>query len=275
MIGTNAKTVSTDATLTGNGTSGSPLSVAAPGLASVTTDTTLTGAGTVGSPLSVAAPGLASVTTDTTLTGSGTVGSPLSVADPSAGGSKLMRVDTGAWEPARRSNGVITAVADAGGGVCTVTSAGHQQADGATVTIAGTTDYNGDYVIANVTADTFDITETFTVSRKGTFSAENIYWVPSVERNGDWPGGARPKRRFYKGTTGVEATTLWASFPHAFLRAHGTVKGTPGVYPIQSYSVAGTLLRVAVEGSDLILRCGSDFDGASDLYFVTVDYYEP
>jgi hypothetical protein len=67
MIGTNAKTVSTDATLNGNGTSGSPLSVAAPGLTAVTTDTTLSGAGTAGS--------------------------PLSVADPSAGGSKMERVD--------------------------------------------------------------------------------------------------------------------------------------------------------------------------------------
>lgn len=241
----------------------------------VHTDATLTGAGSAASPLAVAALGLVAVSTDATLTGDGTAVDPLSVVDPSAGGSKLERVDTGAWEPARRSKGVITAVADAGGGVCTVTSAAHGQADGATVTIAGTTDYNGDYVIANVTADTFDITETFTSSQTGTFSAENIYWVPSVERNGDWPGGARPKRRFYKGNTGVAATTLWASFPHAFLRAHGTVKGTPGVYPIQSYSVAGTVLRVAVEGSDLILRCGSDFDGASDLYFVTVDYYEP
>lgn len=188
---------------------------------------------------------------------------------------KLKRVDTGAWEVARRSNGVITAIADAGGGKCLVTSAGHQQTDGTSLTIAGTTDYNATFTISDVTTDNFQITATYTSSQTGTFSAENIYWVPGIERNGDWPAGGHPKRRFYKGVTGTTATTLWASFPHAFLRAHGTVKGTPGVYPIQSYSVAGTLLRVAVEGSDLILRCGSDFDGASDPYFVTVDYYEP
>lgn len=45
--------VSTDATLSGDGTSGDPLSVAAPYLETVSTDATLTGDGTVASPLSV------------------------------------------------------------------------------------------------------------------------------------------------------------------------------------------------------------------------------
>jgi hypothetical protein len=70
----------------------------------VHTDATLTGAGSAASPLAVAAPGLVAVSTDATLTGDGTAGDPLSVADPSAGGSKLERVDTGAWELAQ--NGV-------------------------------------------------------------------------------------------------------------------------------------------------------------------------
>jgi len=45
--------VSTDATLSGDGTSGDPLSVAAPYLETVSTDATLSGDGTAGSPLSV------------------------------------------------------------------------------------------------------------------------------------------------------------------------------------------------------------------------------
>lgn len=189
---------------------------------------------------------------------------------------KLKRVDTGAWEVARRSNGVITAIADAGGGKCLVTSAGHQQTDGTSLAIAGTTDYNATYTISDATTDDFQITATYTSSQTGTFSADNIYWVPSVERNGDWPGGARPKRRFYKGNTGVAATTLWASFPHVFLRAWGSVRdsGVGSVFPIQSYSAATTLAVCRVEAGNIVLRVGSEADEAGDTYFVTLDYYE-
>jgi len=240
---------------------------------------------------------ISSVAVDASLTGTGVTGSPLSVVDQWTAGmasavanaldaaglnnnaGKLKRVDTGAWEAARRSNGVITAVADAGGGVCTVTATAHGQADGATVTIAGTTDYNGSYTIANVTTDTFDITETFTSSQTGTFTAENIYWVPDHERDGDWPVGTRPKRRFYKGAPAGATTTLWASFPHVLIRARGFAHSTdiPADYPIPSYSVSSTLLRVEKDVSgNLIYRAGSDFYGkANDSYIITVDYYEP
>lgn len=55
----------------------------------------------------------------------------------------------------------ITAFADAGGGKVTVTSAAHGLGNGAHVTIAGTTNYNGDFKVENVTTDTYDIVDTW------------------------------------------------------------------------------------------------------------------
>jgi len=68
------------------------------------------------------------------------------------------------------TSGVITDFADAGGGQVTVTSAGHGQSNGTTVTIRGTgiwakpayaLNYDGDYSISNVTEDTFEITASY------------------------------------------------------------------------------------------------------------------
>jgi hypothetical protein len=74
---------------------------------------------------------------------------------------------TGTWTKG------ITAVADAGGGEVTVTVVAHRLANGSTVTQAGTTDYNGDYLISDVTADTYKITATWVSSQTGTISAAN------------------------------------------------------------------------------------------------------
>jgi hypothetical protein len=65
----------------------------------------------------------------------------------------------------------ITAAADGGGGQVTITSAAHRLANGTTVTITGTTDYNGDFVISAVTANTFEITDTWVSSQTGTIEA--------------------------------------------------------------------------------------------------------
>ncbi len=61
----------------------------------------------------------------------------------------------------------ITAFTDAGGGVVTVTSAGHGLDNTDTAEIWGTTDYDGTYTVSNVTTDTFDITATFTSTQTG------------------------------------------------------------------------------------------------------------
>jgi hypothetical protein len=57
--------------------------------------------------------------------------------------------------------GAITVFADAGGGQVTVTSAGHGLSNGTYVTINGTTNYNGLFLVANVSTDTFEITDTW------------------------------------------------------------------------------------------------------------------
>lgn len=252
MIGTNAKTVSTDATLTGNGTSGSPLSVVAPGLSAVSTDTTLTG--------------------------SGTVGSPLSVVDSSAGGSKLERVDTGAWEPARRSNGLVTAAADSTvdpGVKTTITSVGHEQTSG-TVTISGTTDYNGDQIISNVTTDTFDIPVAYTSSQTGTWWADNEYVAPASFQLGGAFGSL--KMRKFKGVTGGATVTLWATCgitkpPIVF----GYLKdsATGDTMNVLGYISAGGIGAVQVASDNLTLEAGTSYDDAADVYEVMIGYYKP
>jgi hypothetical protein len=61
----------------------------------------------------------------------------------------------------------ITAVADAGGGIVTVTAAGHGLADNDIICITGTTDYNGVYLISGVTDDTYNVTAAYTSSQSG------------------------------------------------------------------------------------------------------------
>jgi len=67
-------------------------------------------------------------------------------------------------------DGDITAVADAGAGAITVTSAAHGLLDGQFVNITGTTSYNKQrLVISNVTTNTFDVQIAFVASETGTF----------------------------------------------------------------------------------------------------------
>jgi hypothetical protein len=188
---------------------------------------------------------------------------------------KLKRVDTSAWEVARRSNGAITAVADAGGGKVTITSAGHQQTNGTEVVIAGTTDYNGTFTISDVTADTFDITETFTSSQTGTFTAENIYHSTD-QKGGKW---GPIYRRYFQGVTGGTNIVMLSGF-HAAKRMIGqgghcidTATGSTLTMPTYFGSVSDCGLND--NGTDLILIVGTGFDDANDTYDTFVDYYEP
>lgn len=57
--------------------------------------------------------------------------------------------------------GSITAFADAGTGLVTVTSAAHGLVEGDSVTISGTTSYNGTFTISNVATNTFAILDTW------------------------------------------------------------------------------------------------------------------
>ena len=55
----------------------------------------------------------------------------------------------------------ITKFADAGAGQVTVTIAGHDLTAGESITISGTTSYNGTFTVSNITTNTFDITDTW------------------------------------------------------------------------------------------------------------------
>ena len=77
------------------------------------------------------------------------------------------------------ATGTITAVADYSAtvaGTVAVTSASHGLSTGNLITIAGTTNYNGDFSITKIDDNTFYITETFVASETGTWSTYmNLY----------------------------------------------------------------------------------------------------
>lgn len=79
------------------------------------------------------------------------------------------------------TTGTITAVADYSAtvaGTVLVTDAAHGLATGNTITIAGTTNYNGTFSITYVSVDTFYITETFVASETGTWT--RVHYVPFI-----------------------------------------------------------------------------------------------
>ena len=66
----------------------------------------------------------------------------------------------------------IGSIANGGGGKITVTSNAHNLQDGATVTIMGTTSYNGTYTISGVTTNTFDCTVAYVANESGTYGVD-------------------------------------------------------------------------------------------------------
>ena len=80
--------------------------------------------------------------------------------------------------------GSITTYASGGSGLTTVTSNAHGLFDGDSVTIAGTTNYNGTYTISAKTTNTFKITLAYTSNdATGTFSS--LGWKEVVSQNFD------------------------------------------------------------------------------------------
>lgn len=75
-----------------------------------------------------------------------------------------------------KTTGGISSVADAGGGVITITtSSNHGLSTGNTVYIRGTTSYNGTYTIANASGSVFNVTKTYVASETGTWFADIGY----------------------------------------------------------------------------------------------------
>ena len=81
-------------------------------------------------------------------------------------------------------SGSITVFSDAGGGFVTVTSNGHNLNNNDTVSITGTTNYDGTYVIENSTTNTFDITATWAGDdATGTWTSTG--WTEATSQNFD------------------------------------------------------------------------------------------
>jgi hypothetical protein len=72
--------------------------------------------------------------------------------------SSTAATTTGSITAFSQKSGSITAYADAGGGEVTVTDNSHGLVDGESITISGTTNYNGTFTITYVDANTFKIT---------------------------------------------------------------------------------------------------------------------
>jgi len=68
----------------------------------------------------------------------------------------------------------ITAFSNPGGGKVTATSNKHGMSNGRTVRIDNTTNYNGTFVISNVTTNTFDFVDTFVATDTGDFSTKDF-----------------------------------------------------------------------------------------------------
>ena len=82
----------------------------------------------------------------------------------------------------------ISSFADQGGGVVRITtSANHGYSTGDYVSITGTTNYNGNYQIANAATDVFDITHAYTAEAGGaTKYAANIAFIASKTSQSVW-----------------------------------------------------------------------------------------
>ena len=83
--------------------------------------------------------------------------------------------------------GSITGILDYSGtiaGTVILTSIEHGLKTGETITITGTTNYNGDYVVTVTSANDFYITETFTSNQTGSWSYLNNFNIISTARDG-------------------------------------------------------------------------------------------
>jgi len=82
-------------------------------------------------------------------------------------GNDVYKMDDAVNFDANETGKTITVMASAGTGVTTITSSAHGRANGDTVIISGTTNYNGTFTISNVATNTFTIPTAF-VANDGT-----------------------------------------------------------------------------------------------------------
>ena len=187
---------------------------------------------------------------------------------------KIYNVTTGVLEMPKWGGGQITDVADAGNGKVTITSAAHGLSSGATVVIFGTTDYNGTFVIENITTDTFDIVEEYTSSQTGKWSSENLYYSP------DQYGGifGVVKRKYYKGNfaaTNTGTTTLDPAYSGNPVYSGGYFVTSDGdVYPLP-VGWASSYIQLPRKASTNIEIVKDLASSNSRPYVIWVDYIYP
>jgi len=86
------------------------------------------------------------------------------------------------------STGGITAVANAGGGILTITSAAHGLLENSIISIRGTTDYNGVFVIDSLNVNQFQITATWVTDQPGTWD-EGSCLIAGIYAGGEYQIG--------------------------------------------------------------------------------------
>ena len=114
------------------------------------------------------------------------------------------------WTFDAGSTGTITAVANAGGGILTITSAAHGLLENSVISIRGTTNYNGVFVIDSLNVNQFQITDTWVADEAGDWdegscliagaSAAGEYQV-SFSLSGSAAATKVMRFMIYKGTT--------------------------------------------------------------------------
>jgi len=96
----------------------------------------------------------------------------ISLIDKDSGGIPSGDITEGTYVLSRFREFAIASFADAGlGDVTATTTLAHGFANGETVVISGTTNYDGSYVISNVAANTFDFTDTWVATETGNCGA--------------------------------------------------------------------------------------------------------
>ena len=91
-------------------------------------------------------------------------------------GDNIYRMTEDVYQDAYETGKTISAYADGSGGFTTVTDNAHGRANGDSVTISGTTNYNGTFLISSVTTNTFKIERAFVANdATGTYTAGTPY----------------------------------------------------------------------------------------------------
>ena len=126
-------------------------------------------------------------------------------------GDMVLKLDDSANLDAYETGKTITVMASGGSGVTTITSNAHNRVNGDSVTISGTTNYNGTFTISNVTTNTFDIPTAFVANdATGTYTVGTPFEFEMIMSFFD---SKRPSiQKMWRGVDTVSTGTVDLSF---------------------------------------------------------------